>query len=181
VDEIGLFEAMYSQLQITRYRRDPVPIELIEQVIDAATMAPNGNNGQPWEFVVVTDPALVEHIGTIYREAWLDMMGRTPPPDESAAHRAARRLAEHMPEVPAIILVCADHTRGPRNFKLGDPVVRGRVGGSIFPAVQNLFLAARALGLGTRLTMVHGQREPELRELLGMPEHVEIVVLTPIG
>src|SRR6266568_284898 len=100
MNEIGLFEAIYSQLQITHYRRDPVPIELIEKVIDAATMAPNGNNGQCWEFVVITEPTLVERVGTIYREEWLDMMGRTPPPDESSAHRDARHLAEHMPEVP---------------------------------------------------------------------------------
>ena len=181
MEEIGLFEAVYSQRQITRYKSDPVPQEAIDKIIDAATKAPSGGNNQPWEFIVITDRDLVTKIGQIYRDAWLGAMGATPPPNESSAYRAARYLAHHMPEVPAMILACVDHTRGSVPYTLGEPIVRGRYASSIWLAVQNLFLAARALGLGTRLTTAHLRREGEIKALLGIPDHVETVALIPLG
>src|SRR5713226_1132437 len=110
--EIGLFEAIDSLPQITRYKPDPVPREAIDKIIEAATKAPNGGNTQPWEFIAITDRDLTTKIGQIYRDAWLGAMGAVPPPNESSVYRAARYLANHMPEVPAMILVCVDHTRG---------------------------------------------------------------------
>jgi len=181
MEEIGLFEALYSQRQITRYKPDPVPREAIDTIIDAATKAPNGGNTQPWEFIAITDRDLVTKIGQLYREAWLGAMGATPPPNESSVYRAARYLANHMPEVPAMILVCVDHTKGSAPFTPGEPLVRGRYASSIWLAVQNLFLAARALGLGTWLTTAYLRREDEIKELLGIPDHVETVTLIPLG
>jgi nitroreductase len=181
MEEIGLFEAIYSQRQITRYKPDPVPREAIDKIIDAATRAPNGGNHQPWEFIVITDRELVTRIGQIYCDAWLGAMGATPPPNESSVYRAARYLAHHMTEVPAMILACVDHTRGSTPYTPGEPIVRGRYASSIWLAVQNLFLAARALGLGTRLTTAYLRREAEIKELLGIPEHVETVALIPLG
>jgi nitroreductase len=119
--DIGLFEAINTQRGITHYKPDPVPIEAIETILDAATKAPNGSNLQPWEFVVIIEPELVKQVGEFYREAWLDRMGRTPEPDESAVHKVARALAYHMPEVPAMILVCVDHVRGYGTYKEGRP------------------------------------------------------------
>ena len=101
MEEIGLFEAIHSQRQITRYRRDPVSKEDIDKIIEAATKAPSGGNTQPWEFIAITDRNLVNRIGQIYRDEWLSARGRVPPPDESRVYRAARYLANHMPEVPA--------------------------------------------------------------------------------
>jgi nitroreductase len=181
MEDIGLFEAIYSQRQITRYRSDPVPREAIEKLIDAATKAPNGGNHQPWEFIVITDRDLIAKVGQIYREAWLGALGATPPPNESSVYRAARYLAHHMPEVPAMILVCADHTRGSTPYTPGEPIVRGRYASSIWLAVQNLFLAARSLGIGTRLTTAHLRREEEVKALLGIPDHVETMALIPLG
>jgi nitroreductase len=179
--EIGLFEAMYSMPQFTRYKPDPVPREAIDTIVDAATKAPNGGNKQPWEFVVITDRDIIAKVGQIYREAWLGALGATPPPDEPPVYRSARRLAHHMPEVPAMILACVDHTQGSTPYTVGEPIVRGRYASSIWLAVQNLFLAARALGLGTRLTTAHLRREEEIKALLGIPDQVETVALIPLG
>ena len=181
MEEIGLFEALYSQRHITRYKPDPVPREALDTMIDAATKAPNGGNTQPWECIAITDRALVTKIGQLYREAWLGAMGATPPPNESSIYRAARSLANHMPEVPAMLLVCVDHTKGSAPSTPGEPLVRGRYASSIWLAVQPLFLAARALGLGTRLTTADLRREEEVKALLGIPEHVETVTLLPLG
>ena len=181
MENIGLFDAIHSQLQVTRYKPDPVPREAIEKIIAAATKAPNGANRQPWEFVIITDPDLIDSIGRIYGELWLGYYGKEPPPDESPTHRSARYLAEHMHEVPAMILVCVDHSRGYMDYTPGQPFVRDRYASSIWPAVQNLFLAARALGLGTRITTHQVRREQEIKDLLGIPDHVETVLLTPLG
>ena len=80
-----------------------------------------------------------------------------------------------------MVLVCADHTLGSAPYTPGEPIERGRYASSIWLAVQNLFLAARGLGLGTRLTTAFLRREDEIKELLGIPEHVEPMVLIPVG
>jgi nitroreductase len=181
MNDVGLFEAIYSLPQFTRYKPDPVPREAIDKILDAATKAPNGGNKQPWEFLVITDRDLITKVGQIYRDAWLGALGAAPPPDEPPVYRSARYLAHHMPDVPAMILACVDHTRGSAPYTLGEPIVRGRYASSIWLAVQNLFLAARALGVGTRLTTAHLRREEEIKALLGIPDHVETVALIPLG
>lgn len=180
MEQIGLFEAMYSQRQITRFKRDPVPVEAIDKIIEAATKAPSGGNSQPWEFVVITDPDLIKKIGEIYGELWLGGRGTQAPPDEPPAYRAARYLANHFHEVPAMILICVDHSRS-AGYSPGQAIERGKQSSSIWLAVQNLFLAARAFGLGTRLTTTHIRREEEIKDLLGIPDYVETVALTPLG
>ena len=177
---IDLFEAIYSQRQITRYKPDPVPQAALQQMIDAAVRAPNGGNTQPWEFVVVNDPETVQRLGELYKTTWLDAMGWEPSPTESRVYRHARYLAHHMPEVPAMIVVCADHSRG-SGYQQDQPIERGRHAASIWPAIQNLFLAGRALGLGTRITTVLNRKEDEVRGILGLPEYAEMICLTPVG
>ena len=178
---MDIFEAMYTQRQITRFRTDPVPLEDIRKIIEAATKAPSGGNTQPWHFIAITDPELISKIGGIYGEVWLGARGAEPQPGETPAYRAARYLANHFHEVPAMILVCADHSRGSGGYTPGADLVRDRYGSSIWLAVQNLFLAARALGLGTRLTTAHIRREAEIKALLDIPEYVETVALVPLG
>ena len=180
-DDIGLFDAIYSQRQITRYRPDPVPAEAIDKIIEAATKAPSGGNVQPWHFIVITDPEVIGKVGGLYRDLWLGAQGHTPPPNEPPAYSAARYLANHMPEVPAMILVCVDHSFGYLQRTAGEPIERGRYASSVWLAIQNLFLAARALGLGTRITTVHIRDEAKIKEFLDIPEHVETVCLTPLG
>ena len=179
-EQMGLFDAIYSQRQITRYKTDPVPEGALEHMVDAAVRAPNGGNTQPWEFVVVNDPALVRQLGELYKNTWLDAMGWEPGPDETRVYRHARRLAHHMPDVPAMIVICADHSRG-SGYQEGEPIERGRHAASIWPAIQNLFLAGRALGLGTRITTVLNRKEDEVRTILDLPEYAEMICLTPVG
>ena len=178
MEQMGLFEAMFSQRQITRFKPDPVPREAIEKIIEAAIKAPSGGNTQPWHFVAITDPGLISRIGEIYKELWLGARRSQAEPGETTVYRAARYLANHMPEVPAMVLICADHSA---NYTPGQPIERGRHASSIWLAVQNLFLAARALGLGTRLTTTHIRREQEIKDMLVIPDYVETVALTPIG
>ena len=178
MEQMGLFEAMFSQRQITRFKPNPVPREAIEKIIEAAIKAPSGGNTQPWHFVAITDPGLISRIGEIYKELWPGARRSQAEPGETTVYRAARYLANHMPEVPAMILICADHSA---NYTPGQPIERGRHASSIWLAVQNLFLAARALGLGTRLTTTHIRREQEIKDMLVIPDYVETVALTPIG
>ena len=184
MQEIGFFEAIYSQRSFTRYKPDPVPRGAIEHIIDAATKAPSGGNNQPWEFIAITDPDVIAQVGEVYRDVWLALMGAQPGPDESPVYRAARYLANHMPEVPAMILVCVNHSNsGPTTptATQDEPFVRGSQATSVWPAIRNLFLAARALGLGTRLTTAHLRGEQRVKDILGIPDHVETVMLTPLG
>jgi len=181
MDGIGVFEAIHSQRQFTRYKPDLVPREAIDKIIDAATKAPSGGNKQPWHFIAITERDLIDKIGGLYRDLWLGAMGATPPPGEPPAYTSARYLANHMPEVPAMILVCADHTKGTVPYTKGDTIERGRYASSLWLAVQNLFLAARALGLGTRITTTHLREEQKVKDWLGIPDHVETLCLTPLG
>ncbi len=181
---MDVFDAMYSQRSFTRYRPDPVPKEAIDKIIDAATKAPSGGNRQPWEFIAITDPDVIAQVGEVYRDVWLELMGAQPAPDESPAYRAARYLANHMSEVPAMILVCVNHgNTGPTTPTptQGERFVKGSQATSVWPAIQNMFLAARALGLGTRLTTAHERAEQRIKDILGIPDHVETVMLTPLG
>ena len=181
MEDMDLFEAMYSQRSFTRFRPDPVPKEAIDKIIEAATRAPSGANRQHWEFIAITDPDVVAQVGNVYREVWLGLMGHEPRPDETPVYRAARYLANHMPEVPAMVLACVDHSQGYAASNPGEPIDSGKYASSIWPAIQNLFLAARALGLGTRLTTAHLRGEQRVKDILGIPEHVETVMLTPLG
>ena len=159
MDDIGVFEAIYSQRQFTRYKPDGVPLADIQKIMDAATKAPSG----------------------LYRDLWLGAMGATAPPDEPPAYRSARYLANHMPDVPAMILICADHTMGGQPYTIGEPIERGRYASSVWLAIQNLFLAARALGLGTRITTTHLREEQKVKDWLEIPDHVETLCLSPLG
>ena len=183
MDDMNLFEAMYSQRSFTRFKPDPVPKEAIDKIIDAAIRAPNGGNRQPWEFIAITDPEVIAQVGGVYKDVWLNAQGHEAPPDETPAYKAARYLANHMPEVPAMILICADHAgSAPTTASSNnEPFVRGSQASSVWPAAQNLFLAARALGLGTRLTTAHLRGEQRVKDILGIPDHVETVMLTPLG
>src|SRR5579884_2464761 len=117
-----IFEVMHTQRQLIRYRPDPVPREVIRKILDAAVHAPNGANTQPWEFVVIDDREAVAHMGELFREAIIGGIGPAPRPGELPSYGLARKLAVHMKDVPAIVIVGADHTRGYIPYTLGDPI-----------------------------------------------------------
>jgi nitroreductase len=182
--DIGLFEAIYTQKAIRRLRPDPVPDELIDKLLDAAIRAPSGGDRQPWAFVVIREAATKRKVGEWYLDAWNRTYGaipqetRTQFPDAfGRVYRSAEHLALHMAEVPVMILVCA---RDAPPASAGEAAIASHYG-SIFPAVQNLLLAARGLGLGAALTTLHKLHEAEVKELLGMPAKAETVALIPVG
>jgi nitroreductase len=182
-NEIGLFEAIYTQKAIRRLKPDPVPDELVTKLIEAATKAPSGGNRQPWAFLVIRDAQTKQKLGEWYRDAWDKTYGTIPQDQrtqfsESFArvYRSAEHLAHHLAEAPVLILVCGrDMPAG-----LGSAAVASHYG-SIFPAVQNLLLAARGLGLGATLTTLHKMHDADVKELLGIPASTETVALIPIG
>ena len=142
-------------------------------VIEAATKAPTGGNSQPVRWMVVRDPDKRRRLGEIYRACWApvhDYYAAQTNDNPAVARmlRSADHLGEHMGDAPVILLPCS----------------RGQVGqaeASVFPAVQNLFLAARALGLGTTLTTVHRLQEAEVRAVLGIPDDVTTRAMIPLG
>ncbi len=180
--EIGLFEAIYSQRAIRRLKPDPVPDDLVHQLIEAATKAPSGGNRQPWAFIVIRDAATKQKLGEWYLDAWNKTYGAIPKEARgqlstamTGVIRSAEHLAHHLSEVPVLILVCARDAPPPGGPNAGSHY------GSIFPAVQNLLLAARGLGLGAALTTLHQLHEEEVKALLGIPETVATAALIPIG
>ena len=92
--EIGLFDTIYNQRQITRYRRDPVSKEDIDKIIEAATKAPSGGNTQPWHFIAITDPDLIAKVGGLYRDLWLGGRGKHPAPQRAASLHCGTLLSQ---------------------------------------------------------------------------------------
>jgi nitroreductase len=180
--EIGLFEAMYTQKAIRRLKPDPVPDELVTKLLEAATKAPSGGDRQPWAFIVIRDEATKTKLGAWYRDAWDSTYGRLPQEarvaNESFArmYRSAEHLAFHLAQAPVLIMVCAASMPP----GLGGAAASSHYG-SVYPAVQNLLLAARGLGLGAALTTLHKLHEDEAKALLGIPDSAETVALIPIG
>jgi len=175
---MDVFEAMSTMRAIRRFKPDPVPEELLWRVLEAATKAPSGGNRQPWRFLVGRDAETKRRLSEIYRDGWQRVYGGLREqvmanPDSARIYRAADYLANHLEEVPVLILAV---------LRTADwPAPASPYGSYIYPAIQNLLLAARALGLGTVLTTVYRMREPEVRELLDIPDGWETMGLIPLG
>ncbi|MEE8581655.1 MAG: nitroreductase family protein [Myxococcota bacterium] len=181
MSELSLHDAIYSLRAMRRLKSDPVPEADLRRLIDAATQAASGENRQRWAFVVVTDPDKRRRLGEIYRalghrylrDAGLERDAESE--DLRRVYRGALALVERLGEAPALILVCV-RGRAPSNSLESTTYY-----GSIFPAIQNLMLTARSLGLGTTLTTLHKARDAEVKEVLGIPDEVETVALIPVG
>jgi len=193
--EIGVFDAIHSARALRRFRPDPVPDELITRVLDAALRAPSASGVQNWMFVVVKDPALRARLGELYRESsrvvLAEYADRLKP-----AHLGDRQyelmkkssgyLFEHMADAPVLIVAALKlGAPGSRHSPLKGEQEMARFwrlsGASIYPAVQNLILACRALGLGTVLTTIHAYYEEALKAALGLPADVHTYALMPMG
>ena len=176
--EISLFEAIHTQRAIRRFTNEPVSDEAIRRILEAAVRAPSGRNTQPWRFIVIRNAATKQKIGDYYRRACEEAgIGQEPIPGLSKkVNDSVTHLAYHMGDAPVLILACYEYLNedavGPSTILTGS---------SIYPAVQNLLLAARALGLGTSLTTVHSMFEDEIKDLLGIPANVQTAALIPMG
>lgn len=178
---MDFFETVTTLRAIRHLKSDPIPDDVLRRILDAAICAPSGGNRQGWSFLVIRDTATRARIGDLYRECIGELMtvpyyrdASAAPPDNPAAKvvASARHLGEHLGESPVLILACIA-TDG-RNPTL-------TTGASIYPAVQNLLLAARALGIGSCLTTIHRFRDQQLKALLGIPPDVETAALIPFG
>jgi nitroreductase len=164
-----LGEAMFTQRSIRRFRPDRVPIADLELIMEAAVKAPNGGNRQLTRFLMVDDPALIAEFGAIYRDAWWAKRG-----DEGVVsidqleepYRSATRLAEAMGSVPCVVFAFA---------------LDNGAASSVVPAVQNLMLAARALGIGSVPTTLHPSVMERFRVLFGVPEDAAFHLCIPMG
>ncbi|MFN8526925.1 MAG: nitroreductase family protein [Chloroflexota bacterium] len=176
----SLHQAIYTNRAIRRFTADPVPDQLLEQVLDAAIRAPSGAIRQHWRFIVVRDAATRAALGRLYGESFREVYTAERIANPTSAQQgrvlsSAAYLAETMgTEPPVLIVACLDNEPG------AAPANR-LAGSSIYPAVQNLMLAARSLGLGTCLTTLHARREAEVKAVLGIPEHVDTYALIPLG
>jgi len=176
-DTVGLLEGITTTRSIRRYTDEPIPPAALRAMLFAATRAPSGSNGQPFRFLVLTDgpkaAAAKALIGGAAREAWAAKRahdgydrGSGATPDSPKARMAASMEAYvgGFERIPALILGCLVRYRDPTPTE----------GASVYPACQNLLLAARALGYGGVLTIWHMLVEAPLRELLGIPDDVFI-------
>jgi nitroreductase len=186
------FAVVDTQRALRRFLPDPVPAAAIRRVLEAATRAPSARGAEPWNFVVVQDPELRAAIARGYQRAWDEGRRRTAAtegdadiaarPHYAGMMRAAGALARELAAVPVLVVCCLDAAQlGPIAGPAGELRSPVAAWASIFPAVQNLMLAARALGLGTTLTTLHVAFEAELRALLAIPPAVHVAAVVPLG
>jgi nitroreductase len=176
-EDLPMLEGIRTTRAIRRLRPDPVPRSLIRKVCEAGTFAPNGGNRQPWFFVAVTDAERRAFVAERYREAFRSYIApaveAAKDPDFPERKRrnmnAAIHLAEHLHEAPVHLFVAGWTRRG-------EPQLQ-----ALFPAVQNILLACRAVGLGASLTTVHRAHGEEIDAFLGLSEDTPSCVLIPIG
>lgn len=201
-----IIDILASTRAMRRLKPDPVPRELLEQIVAAATWAPTASDSQLYSYVVVTDRAQMARLGTLWRQVqgqYLTVMGRTDPEGNVARAAVAARAAveyqaEHFDETPAVIAACYSRQPAPRDPRLVLGLVRDLGPGflirassrrmtvlteasSCYPGVQNLLLAARALGLAANLSIWHLLAEKEFKQVLGVPDEMTIYALIPVG
>ena len=171
MSEISLFEAIRSQRAIRRFRPDPVPQEAVERILQAAIHAPSGGNAQPWSFVVIRDRGIKQQLGVWYLDVWENIYTKSTSVATGAVYRSAEYLAHHFAESPLIILPCIKGTPDDKMTK----------GASIYPAVQNMLLAALELGIGSVITTFLQHHEDKVKELLGIPDDIRMACAVPMG
>jgi nitroreductase len=188
---VDLYDALMTTRAMRRFTDEPVSEDDVRACLRAAVQAPSGGNIQPWQFLVVTDVDTRRAIADLYRRAYdryeRALLAGLPPfrsaDDEDSfmrSVRSSRHLAEHLAEVPALVLFLMPDI----SMTLTDddgPLDVGTPYASVYPAVQNFMLAARGLGLGTTLTTVYRIHHDELRTLCGIPDRHQVVALVPIG
>jgi nitroreductase len=181
-DANDLFEVISTTRAMRRLKPDPVPDDLIRKVLEAGVSAASGGNRQHWRFMVIKDRALKEKVQHYYKRALDEVVGpryrnSAPPPGVTREqydrqHKAVSYLTDHFHEAPVWIVACLEDGQGTPSRSSG---------ASIYPAVQNMLLAARALGLGATLTTRHLQYEKEVEAILGLPPGVHSYAILPIG
>lgn len=183
-DSVGLLEGLASTRAIRRYRDEPIPDAVLRDILFSATRAPSGSNRQPFRFVVLTQSDTARQakalIGEAARALWSKKRandqydkgsGADPNSPKSRMARTMSHYVDHIESAPALILPCLVRYREPTPTE----------GASVYPAVQNLMLAARGLGYGGVITGFQGAVEAPLKQLLQIPEDVLIACTVTLG
>jgi nitroreductase len=183
-DADSVLYAIYHTRAMRRLKADPVPEDLLLKLVDAANQAPSGSNAQNGRWIVVRDPQVKAQLAELNKTA-VDRYSQSfnanvPGQDPEARMRLLRSVqwqADHLAEIPALIIAC---------LEMGGPppdrwAAGAGAGGSIWPGVQNLLLAARAFGLGAAPTTLGLSNRPAAKEALGLPENIEPFCLIPVG
>lgn len=174
LNAIPLGEAMFTQRAIRRFKPDPIPDDVLEDIMQATIRAPNGGNNQQWRFILVKDAALRGKLAALYREAWwakradAGIMGPEDIPPGKSSMRSAMRMADEIGIAPVMALVCAT-SQG------------AQAAGSVIPSAQNMLLAARAFGVGGTIATLHPVVEQRVHELFGIPDAAQVVYCMPLG
>lgn len=199
---MDLVETLRTTGAVRDFLPDPVPDDVLHRVLDTARFAPSGGNKQGWRAIVVQDPAVRRSLRDIYLDGWYEYVAVTeaglrpfaPITDRTAEAAAAsgaddvrRRAAEgpggfpeHLDEVPVLLVVLADlRVLAAVDRDLGRYTLAG--GASIYPFVWSVLLAARAEGLAGVVTTMPIRHEPEVRELLGIPDHLAVAAVLALG
>ena len=184
-----LLDAMMTQRAVRRVLPDPVDDAVVLKCIELALRAPTGNNGQNWEFIVVKDRRVKEKLARRYRQAWKLQYGvvvrRLIARDESMAKtvRAMQWQVDHFTEIPVLVVACLRlGAREGRCRSYGCPMRWSPAYyGSIYPSVQNLLLAARAMGLGACLITLPLWSLTSARRILDLPHSVTPCCIVPLG
>jgi len=178
-DPLDILEAIHSTPARRYLKPDPIPEDILWTLLDAAIRGPSGGNTQGWGWVVVTDPDVKQQIQTWYLEGWDANYGVRreeilASEDGGGLGRrnflSADHLANHLHEAPVWVIPVQ---RNARESRMG--------GSSIYGAVQNLMLAARAHGIGATLTSLYAGHEDEVKALLGLPDDANTMGLIPLG
>ena len=180
----NIWEVIYTQRAIRYWKDKKVPRSLLEQVIEAGSKAPSGSNLQPWIFVVVDDEEKRQVISSSLREIFdaspakqlVEAGENSEDKTQRLMLKGAREFFMKLEKAPVLILPCLHKLASPTDVP--DSLLAGS---SIYTAVQNMMLAARALGLGTVMTTAHGMIEGTLRQVLHLPDDAYPVALIPIG
>ena len=183
-DEPGIFEIMYNCRAMRRLKPDPVPEELLLKLVDAGNQGPTGSNAQGVRWIIVRDAEQRERLAELNKAAVTRYAapdsGRAAALPHQASDKRMRMLdavlwqAENMQDIPALVIAC---------YQFAQPVAgqSAGAGGSVWPAVQNLLLAARALGLGAAPTTLGLSNRAAARDVLALPDNMEAYCLIPVG
>jgi len=183
-DEVGLLEGIASTRAIRRYTSEPIPDHALRDILFSATRAPSGSNRQPFRFLVLTDSDKAAQAKTLIgasaikiwdakrqKDQYDKRSGADPASPKARMARTMQHYVDNFCRVPALILPCLVRYRAPTPME----------GASVYPAVQNLLLAARALGYGGVVTGFHGPVEQPLKALLQIPDEIFIACTVTLG
>ncbi|MBV9950448.1 MAG: nitroreductase family protein [Acidimicrobiia bacterium] len=181
---VDLLEGICTTRAIRRYRPEPIPEDDLAAILFAATRAPSGSNRQPFRFVVLRDSPVAKEAKALLADGFQGIWrakreqdgydagsGRDESSPKARMARTMDRFVDTFADTPVVVLACLQRYRAPMPTE----------GASVYPACQNLLLAARALGYGGVMTIWHAPVETQLKALLGIPDDVLVAATIPLG